>query len=91
MREITTDDIYSVLSELLPKQNDYAPCNYKEEKRELIHFGIDTREKFYELIQRHREELLEEDADVLDETEIILLTAEYGKEFMADKIKNNYW
>lgn len=90
-KEITPEDIYEVLSELLPKQNDYAKCNYKEEWRELLEFDIRTKEALHALISKHKDAMMEEDADVLDETEIPLLTAEYGKAFMEDKIKNNYW
>ncbi len=90
-QEITTEDIYEVLCTVLPAQNNYAKCNYKEELQELLEFGIKTKDAFLSLMLKHKQVLLEEDSEVLDETEIPLLTAEYGKEFMADKIKNNYW
>jgi len=90
-QQLTTTDVYDILCQVLPKQNDYAPCNYKEELQELLDFGITTKSDLMSLISKHLNALLEEDAEVLDETEIPILTAEYGKEFMADKIKNNYW
>lgn len=88
---ITSAEVYEVLCEILPKQNDFYETDYVEERQELLDFGIDTKEKFRDTLLKHRELMLKWDAEDFDEYHLKVYTEEYGEEYMADRIKNKYW
>lgn len=91
MEKLNQNDIYSVLSETLPKQNDFFETDYSEEFQELLDFGIDTKISLQNLILKHKESLLEIDSDELDESEINSYKEEFGEEFVNERIKNKFW
>lgn len=90
--QFTFNDIFPILKANFPERNNYFPTSYKEEFEELLHFGIDTFEKFEELIQKHKQNLMEEDAAVtLDEATYDFFCDEMGKELIDSRLKEGYW
>lgn len=88
---LTTKEVYEVLSLLFPKQNDFGGTGYKSELKELVDFGIETKEQFHDLLTKHKDEIMELDADMFDEDEVEWLAEEFGRAYMEDKVKNKYW
>jgi len=88
---LTTEEIYDVLRQTLPQQNDFASCDYTDELQELLDFGVTSKLKFLDLIVKHREEVLSIDEAPLDDFHIHHYKSEYGEEYMADRIKNKFW
>ena len=91
MEKLNQNDIYSVLSQTLPKQNDFFETDYSEELQELLDFGIDTKISLENLIIKHKGSRLEIDSDELDESEINSYKEEFGEEFVNERIKNKFW
>ena len=91
MDKLTQDDIYEVLSQTLPKQNDFGNPDYPELLQELVHFGINTKIALLDLVVKHREQVLEIDSDPLDEHHIKWYSDDYGKEYVEERVKNNFW
>jgi hypothetical protein len=67
---ITANDIYEILSQTMPEQNDFYKSDYSEELRELLNFGINTRLQLLDLVATHKEEVLPIDNAPLDDFEI---------------------
>ena len=67
MEKLNQNDIYSVLLQTLPEQNDCFETDYLEELQELLDFGIDNKISLIDLIVKHRENLLIIDAEELDD------------------------
>ena len=91
MSKITEVDIYDILCQTLPEQNDFFKTDYKEELKELFDFGINTKILLLDLVVKHREEVLDIDAEELDEFLIKHYTEEYGIDYVEERIKNKYW
>jgi hypothetical protein len=89
--KLNPKDIYQVLRETFPKQNDSFVTDYIEECNELLHFGINTKTKLVDLIAKHRETAMEIDASELGELDIKMLSEDHGVEYVQEHIKNKYW
>ncbi len=86
------DDIYPILKSTFPVRNDFYPCSYTEELVELLHFGIDSKEKLSELVSKHKEILLEEDAMVeLEGITYDFFCDEMGKDVVNRHIEEGFW
>ncbi len=90
-RLITTDDIYSILKQTFPAQNDFSKCNYVEERQELLDFGIDTKAKLLDMLAKHKAEVLEVDSEDLDDYHIEWYNEEYGKDYVDDRVNKKFW
>lgn len=91
MKEITSDEVYLVLKENFPQKNDFNKSGYHEELKELLHFGVNTKEKLEEIIRKHRSQVLEIDSKDLDEFHIKSYSVELGEDYVNDRIENKYW
>lgn len=91
MDKLTQNDIYEVLKQTLPEQNDFAETNYSEELEELLHFGIENKIALLDMIVKHRDAVLKIDAEPLDEHHIKWYSDDYGKDYVQDRIKNKFW
>lgn len=88
----TLNDIYPVLREQFPKQNDFYPCSYREEFEELIAFGIDSEEKLEELITKHLPAIMEEDSSIeVDEATYEYFCGELGKGVVDERLEKGFW
>ncbi|TJZ51815.1 hypothetical protein FAZ15_19910 [Sphingobacterium olei] len=88
---LTEKDIYEVLRQTLPRQNDFASCDYTEELQELLDFGVTSKLMFLDLIVRHRQEVLAIDEDPLDDFHVQYYKSEYGEEYIDERIKDKFW
>ena len=91
MNKLTTEDIYSILLQTLPEQNDFYKNDYCEELEELLYFGIDTKISLLDLIVKHRETLLDIDGEELDEFHIKYYKEKYGEDYVNNRINNKFW
>ncbi len=91
MLELNEIDLYDVLSQTLPTQNDFFETDYKEELQELLDFGINTKVKLLDLIVKHREAVLEIDAEDIDDYHTKFYIEEYGEDFVRNRIENKFW
>lgn len=91
MSKITSNDVYQILKDNFPSQNDFNKSGYDEELNELYYFGINTKEKLLEIITKHKSRVLEIDSEDLDDFHIKAYSEEFGKEYVNDKIQNKYW
>ena len=80
-----------VEKENFPIKNDFSQSGFDEELEELLYFGINTKDKFQELIRKHRKKVLEIDSEDLDEFHIKSYSAELGEDYVNDRIENKYW
>jgi hypothetical protein len=88
---LTANDIYEILCQTLPEQNDFYKPDYSEELRELLHFGINTRQQLLDLVDKHKEEALSIDNEPLDDYEIQHYAEEYGKGYVEERVKGKFW
>jgi len=84
-------DVYEVLCQTLPKQNDFAFSDYKEELQELIDFNITSKILLLDLIVKHRDDVLNIDKEPLDDFHVKHYKSEYGRGYVEDRITNNFW
>ena len=91
MNQITTAEVYQVLKDNFPKQNDFNESDYKEELSELLDFGVNTKLKLEEIILKHKDEVLLIDSDELDDFHIKAYSKEFGESYVNDRIKNKFW
>lgn len=84
-------DVYDVLSQTLPIQNDFAETDYKEELQELLDFGVNTKVKLLDLVVKHREAVLKIDEKYIDDYHIKLYIKEYGEDYVKTRLKNKFW
>lgn len=91
MEYLNEIDVYDVLRQTLPTQNDFSETDYNEELQELLDFGIDTKVKLLDLVVKHRETVLNIDAEDMDDYTIKLHIEEYGEEYVRTRIENKYW
>lgn len=59
--------------------------------KELNHFGINSKIQLRNLLLKHRENLLEIDAEELDDFHIKYYKKEFGEEYVNIRIKNKFW
>ena len=83
--------IHKVMGALFPKRNDYGSASFDELVPELSKFGIDKLAQFQRLMKKHRRELLEIDRDRLAPWEVKHFTESFGKEFISDALRRQYW
>lgn len=89
---LTTNDLYEVLKETFPQQNDFEASTYVDELHELEVFGITTKQNLIGVLNKHKENVLTIDASELKcERNLARYMQDYGPEYMQDKINNNYW
>jgi hypothetical protein len=79
------------MSRHFPKKNDYGEASFDELVPELAHFGIISVGDFKRLMTRHRRDLLRLDRSRLSVWERQNAIAEYGRAFVADAIRRQYW
>jgi len=90
--KITMNDIFPVLKAHFPARNNYYPCSYKDEFEDLCHFEIDTVEKLTDLVVKHHDAVMAEDAQVdLDEATYDYFCDEMGKGVIDARIEAGYW
>ncbi len=88
---LTKEDLYAILSQELPRQNDFAVSDYSEEREELYLFGIRTKTALMELIAKQKQALMAIDAEPLDDFHVRCYKKEYGDEQIQQKIDNKFW
>lgn len=88
---LTANDVYEVLCQTLPEQNDFYKSDYSEELQELLHFSIHTRLQLLDLVAKHREEALSVDSKPLDGYELQYFGAEYGKGYVEERVERKFW
>lgn len=91
MSKLNPQDIYDILSQTLPEQNDFHKTDYSEELKELLDFGIDTKVSLLDLIVKHRETLISIDAEELDDMHVKYYIDEHGTDYVNERIKNKFW
>ncbi len=91
MEKLNKSQLYAILCEMLPKQNDFSDVDYSEELQELFDFGIETDDQLKELILKHREEVLAIDSAEMDEFEIKFFVDMYGEEYVKNRVENKFW
>ena len=91
MDKLNHKDLYQVLYDTFPKQNDFFVTDYIEECNELLDFGINTKAKLVDLIAKHKETVMEIDESELSELDIKMLSEDHGAEYVQERIKNKYW
>ncbi len=89
---LTNNDIFPILKATFPAQNNYFPHSYADEFKDLIFFKIDTIEKLTELVTKHFDAVMAEDADVdLDEATYDYFCDEMGKGVIDARLDAGYW
>ena len=88
---LTTKDIYEVLRQTLPHQNDFTACDYTDELQELLDFGVTSKLLFLDLIIKHRQEVLSIDKNPLDSFHVQYYKSEYGAAYIEKRIKGKFW
>ncbi len=91
MNQITEDEVYLILNENFPKQNDFNFSGYNEELKELLDFGINSSEKLVEIIRKHKSKVLEIDSEDFDEFHIKTYSREFGEDYVRNRIENKFW
>lgn len=91
MVDLNEIDVYDVLSQTLPTQNDFFETDYKEELQELLEFDVNTKVKLLNLIVKHREAVLKIDEKDIDDYHIKLYSKEYGEDYVKTRLKNKFW
>jgi len=89
--DLTSENVYEVLCQTLPKRNDFSASDYLEELRELLEFGITTKLQLLDLIVKYRDQALTIDREPLDDFHIKYYKSEYGAEYVEEKTRNKYW
>lgn len=88
---LTPLDVYEILKQALPEQNDFFVTNYVEEMQELLHFGICTRIQLLDVISKHKEAALSIDNEPLDNFHIQTYSKEYGKGYVEERVERGFW
>jgi len=83
--------LYGILKDTFPAQNDYSQADYKEELAELKHFGISTVFELETLLQKHRDQILEIDADPVDEQSENVYREMYGDAEIDENLEKGFW
>lgn len=90
-RPLTGEAIHRVMSRVFPKKNDYGDASFDELVQELARFGIVSVGEFKRLMTKHRRAMLQLDRGRLLAWERQDATAEYGRTFVADAMRRQYW
>jgi hypothetical protein len=90
-RPLTGKAIHRVMSRLFPKKNDYGEASFDELVQELARFGIVCVGDFKRLMTKHRRALLRLDRSRLSAWEHQDAIAEYGRTFVDDAMRRQYW
>jgi hypothetical protein len=90
-KPLTGDAIHRVMSRHFPKKNDYGEASFDELVPELSRFGVISVGNFKRLMTRHRRALLRLDRSRLSVWERRGAMDEYGREFVTDAIRCQYW
>lgn len=85
------ETLYRILSHTFPKQNDFGGDDYAVVLAELHHFGIETAGNLETLLAKHRENILEIDAEQLDEEHIRWYSDELGEDYVQQRIAGKFW
>jgi len=91
MRPLSGELIHKVMKGIFPKRNDYGTASFDELVPELARFGIDTVGKLRALMTKHHRRLLKIDRDPLATWEQRHFSESFGKEFVDDAVKKQYW
>lgn len=91
MAELNEIDLYDVLCQTLPTQNDFYKTDYKEELKELLDFGVNTKIKLLDLVVKHRETVLEIDSEEIDDFHKKFYIEQYGEDYVKSRIANKFW
>ena len=91
MEKLNQKEIYEILSQTLPEQNDFYKTDFSEELKELLYFGIDSKISLLDLVVKHRENVLEIDAEELDDFHFKYYSEEYGKDYVNTRVENKFW
>ncbi len=89
--KLTANKVYSTMLTLFPSQNDFSQSDYEEELNELFDFGVDTVEKFNNLMTRHRTMLLKIDGEPLDDQHLKWYREDKSIDNLELKIENGFW
>jgi hypothetical protein len=90
-RPLTGEAIHRVMSRVFPKKNDYGDASFDELVQELARFGIVSVGEFKRLMTKHRRALLQLDRSRLLAWERQDATKEYGRTFVTDAMRRQYW
>lgn len=88
---LTPLDVYEVLKQTLPEQNDFFVTNYEEETQELLDFGISSRIQLLDLISKHKDTALSIDKEPLDNFHVQAYSKEYGKGYVNERVEKEFW
>lgn len=88
---LTANDVYEVLCETLPEQNDFYKSDYSEELKELLYFGINTRLQLLNLVAKHKGKALSIDREPIDDYEIQYFSTEYGEGYVRERVERKFW
>lgn len=91
IQRLTEQELYRILRETFPAQNDFHRTDYCEELQELKDFDITTSEQLKETLDRHKIVVLKYDSDPLDEFHEQHYKSEYGEAFVDERIKGGFW
>jgi hypothetical protein len=83
--------IHKTMLKIFPKRNDHGTASFDELVPELERFGVCTLGDFQKLMKKNRRRLLEIDRDRLEHWEIRYFSESFGKEFVADATRRQYW
>jgi hypothetical protein len=88
---LTPNDVYEVLKQALPEQNDFFVTDYVEELQELLHFGIISRVQLLDIVSKHKEAALLIDQEPFDDFHIQTYSKEYGKGYVEERVEKQFW
>jgi hypothetical protein len=91
MRSLTPKHVHEVLKRFFPAKNDDYECNYAEELKELNDFGIRTDQQLISLLQKRANEVMEIDRSPMGDYDIKLYSEDFGKEFVANRLREGFW
>ncbi|WP_456461681.1 hypothetical protein [Reichenbachiella sp.] len=89
--KLTPNSVYQELSKTFPKQNDFGESDYIEELKELLFFGIETKEELEKLLLKHKNNILTIDREPLDEQHVKWYNQDPSIDNLENKVENNYW
>jgi hypothetical protein len=91
MGKLTPEIVHSRLKQFFPAKNDDFACNYKEELKELNDFGITTERRLINLLQKRADTVMAIDRTPMDSYHIKLYSEDFGKKFVADRLRRKFW
>lgn len=85
------EEVYGVLKQVFPLQNDFVTSDFSDELRELLDFGIQSKARMLELMRKHRDAVMEIDSAVQDEEDLSWFIEEFGHEFVEERVTKKFW